>query len=1057
MSAYLWKYYLEDDLESFCRFLEEAGTGYKSSATTKSNNTVSGIGGSVKSGNPGLFGSSPNSTFKSRIDQDTGYSTPEAATTFHDVQLTRAALNRRDGKGLTILHLAASSAAENAAAFALALVAHPLIDLYLADFENGWTALHRAFYFGNITIARAIIERDSQIVIRQSGVAAQQGTLAKIKDREGNGPYDLLSFTIKDRTLHSEEAVHDRNLEQDYEDEDSTQMVSNMNEDGDEVVRRRIVKTMTNVEGDEVFTFGSNKNITLGFGDTDDRHFPERIKLKRLDRLYKRFHREYLEEQSTRISKLSPQYGDRVSAKLDLDFTVEEVPAIIRSTSMTIQDVQMAKFHTAVLTNDPEANLYVCGHGLGGRLGTGSEKTQFTFTCVKELASKKIIAVALGQDHTLAISEHGEFFSWGSNVFGQLGCGLPRSNAKPEEYVQMLPKQVFGPLKREPLIGVAASRIHSVAFTAASLFTFGKNEGQLGIVDAHAGSLEMQPVPRKVAASRFQTAIQAVAVVDRATVCLLENHEVHVLANYGIVKLVFPLDGFTNFFLKQSFLTTNYDKRPNQICKVVCGGETICAMSTSGEIFTVNVDQRLDPEMSSTSSTTKPNKIRGALSTPQKIWSLKKRHMNARDVAVDQDGTIILATEAGGVWRRIRRPKGNAAKVSASGDKLKDFKFTRVPGLTRILAVRASSAGAYCAIRRDCDVTKTQILVDQQSIGKEAYSLLPFRNYASEENSDTENPAPVFWRRPTELERLKVCILQSKDLEMDLRRLLQQIPNEPESKHDVLLTTTLSEVAIPVHEFILTGRSRVLRQAFAATHQAGSFVNESMSVHTQTGGPSILILQGLDFLTLVELVYYIYTDTFLGFWQQPEKHGSNSFRYRQVRTELIKLAARLELSILESATRRITSTVEPVLDKDFDLAYEDPNFFASSDVVVQLADGEVPAHSVWLSRRCPFFEGMFEGQTGGMWLAQRRDLLQEPNESVKIDMKHVEMHIFKLVLRHVYADTGEEIFDDVVTKDLDEFLDLVMEVLSVANELMLDRLSQTCQKTIGRYGKGFIV
>jgi hypothetical protein len=35
---------------------------------------------------------------------------------------------------------------------------------------------------------------------------------------------------------------------------------------------------------------------------------------------------------------------------------------------------------------------------------------------------------------------------------------------------------------------------------------------------------------------------------------------------------------------------------------------------------------------------------------------------------------------------------------------------------------------------------------------------------------------------------------------------------------------------------------------------------------------------------------------------------------------------------------------------------------------------------------------------------------------------------------------------------LDELLDHVMDVMSVANELMLDRLSQVCQRLIGRYG-----
>ena len=61
--------------------------------------------------------------------------------------------------------------------------------------------------------------------------------------------------------------------------------------------------------------------------------------------------------------------------------------------------------------------------------------------------------------------------------------------------------------------------------------------------------------------------------------------------------------------------------------------------------------------------------------------------------------------------------------------------------------------------------------------------------------------------------------------------------------------------------------------------------------------------------------------------------------------------------------------------------------------------------------------------------------------------------MFKLVLRHIYADTGEELFDDIVSADLDELLDFVMEVMSVANELMLDRLAQICQRVVGRYGK----
>jgi hypothetical protein len=58
----------------------------------------------------------------------------------------------------------------------------------------------------------------------------------------------------------------------------------------------------------------------------------------------------------------------------------------------------------------------------------------------------------------------------------------------------------------------------------------------------------------------------------------------------------------------------------------------------------------------------------------------------------------------------------------------------------------------------------------------------------------------------------------------------------------------------------------------------------------------------------------------------------------------------------------------------------------------------------------------------------------------------------------MYTDAGEELFEGITSEDLndflalDELLDHVMDVMSVANELMLDRLSQICQRLIGRYG-----
>jgi len=60
-------------------------------------------------------------------------------------------------------------------------------------------------------------------------------------------------------------------------------------------------------------------------------------------------------------------------------------------------------------------------------------------------------------------------------------------------------------------------------------------------------------------------------------------------------------------------------------------------------------------------------------------------------------------------------------------------------------------------------------------------------------------------------------------------------------------------------------------------------------------------------------------------------------------------------------------------------------------------------------------------------MADRRQNGENGQEAVRVDLKHVDTNVFELVLRHIYADTAEELFDAVVTKDLDEFVDLVIE------------------------------
>ena len=1051
MSTYLWKYYLEDDVDKFRQLL--ANANYSAPGHNKSYATGGNNGSAI--GSPGkALATSPTTFNKHRKTSGTGTGQPgvKGQRPSSNVNLTRGDINSKDSHGVTVLHHISSSSAETASVYALALLEIPLLDLYIQDLESGWTALHRALYFGNVTIARALMNRDSQDPMGYGRTSGNHvaGGLIKIKDREGNSPFDVFGTTITNRILHHETGTLLLNAGIEEEDNEIAQGDSgDSSEDG--CGNKNLLPRLC-INGDELFTFGSNKNFTLGFGDEDDRQYPEKITLKRPQHLLHRLHAEH-HSQSLKAPEIRSSASDGYESP-----NVDALPALVQFQPIIIQDIQLSKLHTAILTTDPEANLYICGFGPGGRLGTGDETTRFHFTCIHNggLSGKKVISIGLGQNHSIAISSEGEVFTWGSNAFGQLGYSVPSSNMRDEEPVQCLPRQVYGPLKKEIVTGAAASRTHSVVHTNTSLYTFGKNDGQLGLVDSDARCLEYQVTPRKVAASLFSSSISMVSAIEKATICLLDNHEVWIFANYGYAKMSFPLDGFSNYFLKNSYSTTRYDNAPNHISKIAAGGDTICAMARMGDVFTVTVSQKSE-SAPGTSSTTNPAKIKGALSVPQRVWSLRKSHMAVRDVDVGQDGSVIICTESGSVWKRVKRAKIKTV-VNTAGDaeyKAKDYKFLRIPGLTRITAVRSNAFGAFAAVRRDCDVLRTQIEVGSNTLWHDLFPLLPFKSLSITEDSDTEEPMPRFWTprlKANDPATIRNAVLESPNLEDTLSAMFKANGKAESASGDLKICTNISDTFIPCNEFMFSARSSVICQAL--TQFRGSYffnIPEVLTVEYGKDGSTLILFQGLDFLTILNLVFYIYTDSVVDVWHHTRRQPQSAFRYRQVRTELMKVAGHLELRGLERAARLM---VEPAktMHCDIERAILLPQFFETGDVEIELDGATVKVHSALMCQRCPFFEALFNGRAAGRWLDSRRELLQQPEDAIKIDLQHVNPSIFDLVLRHIYADTGEELFDNVISADQDTFLDTILDVMAIANELILERLAQICQKILGRFG-----
>lgn len=129
--------------------------------------------------------------------------------------------------------------------------------------------------------------------------------------------------------------------------------------------------------------------------------------------------------------------------------------------------------HTLILTDDGE--VLSCGVGEYGRLGAGVSKDTYVPASLDSLENVKIVQVAAGTNHSLALSADGEVYSWGRNDAGQLGFADTYIDIySMEEYPRKIEKESFGGKK---VVHLAANNARSAAVTEdGKLYIWGRKQ-----------------------------------------------------------------------------------------------------------------------------------------------------------------------------------------------------------------------------------------------------------------------------------------------------------------------------------------------------------------------------------------------------------------------------------------------------------------------------------------------------------------------------------------------------------------------------------------------------
>ena len=138
---------------------------------------------------------------------------------------------------------------------------------------------------------------------------------------------------------------------------------------------------------------------------------------------------------------------------------------------VTVTAISSGQYHNLALTSTGQ--IYGWGYDNDGQLGDGRKITTATPTLALLPAGFTAAAIAAGGYHTLAMGAHGGLLSWGYNVDGQLGDGTKTTTGKPINVV--MPTGVTA-------TAIAAGLYHSMMLgTDGNVYSWGYNlYGQLG-------------------------------------------------------------------------------------------------------------------------------------------------------------------------------------------------------------------------------------------------------------------------------------------------------------------------------------------------------------------------------------------------------------------------------------------------------------------------------------------------------------------------------------------------------------------------------------------------
>lgn len=503
--------------------------------------------------------------------------------------------------------------------------------------------------------------------------------------------------------------------------------------------------------------------------------------------------------------------------------------------------------------------------------------------------------------------------------------------------------------------------------------------------------------------------------------------------------LRFPMQRFPQDI--QPYTRTIY---ANYIVKIIAGGNNyLGAISNMGDFFVWSTSPSGNLQQSAHSSATSPNpgavpsapRSRQSLATPHRIWTLRKSHFALRDAAIGQDGSVIVCTNSGHVF--IGTPR-RVLKRDKSLVEPKYYKFVRIPLIQRAVMVTANPSGAFAVVKADHELKA--VVVGRETLGDDLKKALP--QYADDgevmmkslvEEEDDKEVTEV--EEHNDQHKRHASLASNRSVLDNWKHVVADA--EDNELLDVVFV--VEGKMVYAHRIVLAARSPFFDKLFRNNEPASlessrdERIVQGLTLRTveSPGGQlrTQIVVPNHCLQPFLLLLDYLYTDEYTHPWDSSysltlttipgakQATISDSPRFlppRVLQSELESLARLFHLhALLASASSSYIHPPVPTLQLHFAAVAADLAAQAHlADVTLQLADRRVRCHEVILVQRCPFFGAMLGARSA--WVKHRREAAAEGREEgVVVDLRHLEWEVIRIVLKHVYADVGVDVFEDV--------------------------------------------